>query len=230
MNQTTEKIESKEKSLSELMVRILKEPFKPLSNSIAQLAKASFESEKKIESIQSAIESLTVETDDNATKLRKMLRKICDEDLPELTVVLQKHLDTQTQKVTSAFDQQSNELKTISTDWVALLTEATGHRNKIELALSELHAQHNSDFASSSASQTAAAAAMQTALSEILSNRELMAKHHADASNQLQQLTDVLVAHMANTQSKLRLLIAISSGIFSILLGTACYYFWNIVN
>lgn len=230
MNQTTEKIESKEKSLSELMARILKEPFKPLSNSIAELEVESFKSAKKIESIQNDISFLVTQTDENATKLWRTLRKICDEDLTKLTVTLQKHQDTQAQKVTSALDQQSNEFKTVSTDLVVLLTEAIEHRNRIELALSELHTQHNSNFVSSSASQAATAAAMQTALSEILSNRELMSKHQAGAINQLQQINDVLTAHILNTQRKLHLLTAISSGIFFILLVLACYYFWNVKN
>jgi hypothetical protein len=230
MNQTTEKIESKEKSLSELMARLLKEPIKPLSDSIAQLVEISFESEDKIKSIQSAIESLQVEADDNAVKLTKSLKKIRDENLPGLTVALQKHQDTQTQKVTSALDQHSNELKTVSTDLMVLLTEATAHCNRIELALSELHTQHNSDFENSNASQAAAAAAMQTALSEILSNRELMSKHQAGAINQLQQTNDVLAAYIVNTKRKLHLLTAISSGIFFILLVLACYYFWNVIN
>ncbi|ENV1394589.1 hypothetical protein ACPFT2_001889 [Vibrio cholerae] len=84
MNSTTD-IKNKEKSLAELMVRILKEPLNPLETSLQELLSEFSETSTKLGDIDLKLDV----ADSEILKINKLLRKVREEDFPALTLELQ---------------------------------------------------------------------------------------------------------------------------------------------
>lgn len=84
MNSTTD-IKNKEKSLAELMVRILKEPLNPLETSLQELLCEFSETSTKLGDIDLKLDV----ADSEILKINKLLRKVREEDFPALTLELQ---------------------------------------------------------------------------------------------------------------------------------------------
>jgi hypothetical protein len=99
MNSTTD-IKNKEKSLAELMVRILKEPLNPLETSLQELLREFSETSTKLGDIELKLDV----ADSEILKINKLLRKVRDEDFPALILELQN-------EVVNRF---SNEIKGVS--------------------------------------------------------------------------------------------------------------------
>ncbi len=204
----TAEIQSKEKSLADLMSRILKEPFKPLSESIKKLEGTVLDSEEKLEEIQNSLGVFSDDAEKAKKEITKALRSIRDENLPELASDIQKHLIQNTENITTSIDQYSNYFKSVSENIISCLSEANTHRNKIEHALYELQTQHRSYSERASTSQAAITTATQTALNEMRSNRELMESHQADLVDRLNTSGTMLENNMkvaaSSTQATLQ--------------------------
>jgi uncharacterized protein YoxC len=84
MNNTTD-IKNKEKSLAELMVKILKEPLNPLETSLQELLHEFSETSTKLGDIELKLDA----ADSEILKINKLLRKVRDEDFPALTLEIQ---------------------------------------------------------------------------------------------------------------------------------------------
>ena len=110
MNVVTE-IKNKEDSLAALMSRLLKEPLAPLGDSIGQLNEAFEDSNDRLEEIQANVEAHALLTENVEKSLKRTLRSIIEDALPEQTSGLQKHFatltDGGTKKVLGSIEEQS---------------------------------------------------------------------------------------------------------------------------
>ncbi len=139
---TATEIHNKEKTLAELMVKILKEPLKPLEASIKAL---NADLVNTLGSITEINDTLGASADDaeKATKsLLQALRKIREEDVPSLLTKLQKHITDQSAsdaRAVEALLEQSTAIHTSSvssTEAVLLEALAGATRQQGELARS----------------------------------------------------------------------------------------------
>ncbi|RZI31687.1 hypothetical protein [Pseudomonas orientalis] len=139
---TATEIHNKEKTLAELMVKILKEPLKPLEASIKAL---NADLVNTLGSITEINDTLGASADDaeKATKsLLQALRKIREEDVPSLLTKLQKHITDQSAsdaRAVEALFEQSTAIHTSSvssTEAVLLEALAGATRQQGELARS----------------------------------------------------------------------------------------------
>ncbi len=139
---TATEIHNKEKTLAELMVKILKEPLKPLEASIKAL---NADLVNTLGSITEINDTLGASADDaeKATKsLLQALRKIREEDVPSLLTKLQKHITDQSAsdaRAVEALLEQSTAIHTSSvssTEAVLLEALAEATRQQGELARS----------------------------------------------------------------------------------------------
>lgn len=139
---TATEIHNKEKTLAELMVKILKEPLKPLEASIKAL---NADLVNTLGSITEINDTLGASADDaeKATKsLLQALRKIREEDVPSLLTKLQKHitdLSASDARAVEALLEQSTAIHTSSvssTEAVLLEALAGATRQQGELARS----------------------------------------------------------------------------------------------
>ncbi len=139
---TATEIHNKEKTLAELMVKILKEPLKPLEASIKAL---NADLVNTLGSITEINDTLGASADDaeKATKsLLQALRKIREEDVPSLLTKLQKHITDQNAsdaRAVEALFEQSTAIHTSSvssTEAVLLEALAGATRQQGELARS----------------------------------------------------------------------------------------------
>lgn len=92
---TTTDIHNKEKALAELMVKILKEPLKPLEALIKTLNGDLADTRDSITEINDALGASADDAEKATKSLLQALRKIREEDVPSLLTKLQKHITDQ---------------------------------------------------------------------------------------------------------------------------------------
>ncbi len=139
---TATEIQNKEKTLAELMVKILKEPLSPLETSIKALSGDLADTRDSITEINDTL-GASADDGEKATKsLLQALRKIREEDVPSLLTKLQKHITDQSAsdaRAVEALLEQSTAVHTSSvrsTEAVLLEVLAGATRQQGELARS----------------------------------------------------------------------------------------------
>ena len=122
MNVTSE-IKNKEKSLAELMVKILKEPLNPLESTLKKINTEVLDTKDKVEEIYDAINAVGANTEEIINPLKKSLRELQDDDVPGAISKLREFISTQVeekkQNISAALSQQS-------AHYDSLLKAATG--------------------------------------------------------------------------------------------------------
>lgn len=136
MNVTSE-IKNKEKSLAELMVKILKEPLNPLESTLKKINTEVLDTKDKVEEIYDAINAVGANTEEIINPLKKSLRELQDDDVPGAISKLREFISTQVeekkQNISAALSQQS-------AHYDSLLKAATG---EVFEKLSDILGQQN---------------------------------------------------------------------------------------
>lgn len=139
---TATEIHNKEKTLAELMVKILKEPLKPLEASIKALNADLVNTLGSITEINDTLGASAGDAEKATKSLLQALRKIREEDVPSLLTKLQKHITDQSAsdaRAVEALFEQSTAIHTSSvssTEAVLLEALAGATRQQGELARS----------------------------------------------------------------------------------------------
>lgn len=92
---TATEIHNKEKALAELMIKILKEPLKPLEASIKALSGDLADTRDSITEINDTLGASAGDAEKATKSLLQALRKMREEDVPSLLSKLQKHITNQ---------------------------------------------------------------------------------------------------------------------------------------
>lgn len=125
---TATEIQNKEKTLAELMVKILKEPLNPLEASIKALNGDLADTRDSITEINDAVGASADDAEKATKSLLQTLRKIREEDVPSLITKLQKHITDQSAsdaRAVEALLEQSTAVHTSSVSSTeAVLLEA----------------------------------------------------------------------------------------------------------
>ncbi|MCE9980741.1 MULTISPECIES: hypothetical protein [Enterobacteriaceae] len=137
MNVTSE-IKNKEKSLAELMVKILKEPLNPLESSLKKLNTEVLETKDKVEEINDAINAVGANTEEIINPLKRSLRELQDDDIPGVISKLREFISTQVeekkQDISTALSQQSvhydSQLKVATGKLFEKLSDVLGQQNE----------------------------------------------------------------------------------------------------
>ncbi|HHN8402758.1 hypothetical protein ABMZ77_10265 [Morganella morganii] len=154
MNVTSE-IKSKEKSLAELMVKILKEPLNPLESSLKKLNTEVLETKNKVDEINDAINAVDANTEEIINPLKRSLRELQDDDIPGVISKLREFISTQVeekkQDISAALSQQSanydNQLKAATGEVFEKLSDALGQQNESVQAAIQQYQQTGIDSA-----------------------------------------------------------------------------------
>lgn len=136
MNVTSE-IKNKEKTLAELMVKILKEPLKPLDSSLKKLHEEVLDTKDKVEEITDAINAVGTNTEEIINPLKRSLRELQDDDIPGTISKLREFISTQVeekkQDMSAALSQQSahydSQLKAATGEVFGKLSEVLGQQS-----------------------------------------------------------------------------------------------------
>lgn len=139
---TTSEIKNKEKSLAELMVKILKEPLNPLEMSLDELKDELFEATSKLAEIDDKISASALDHE----KISKTLRKIRDEDFPSFSADLHQYLankfESEFQKIVNALDNNvsrfDESLNVVADTLIERLDKTVCQQIKLELAIEEI--------------------------------------------------------------------------------------------
>ncbi|MCG9948327.1 hypothetical protein MIB43_000105 [Providencia rettgeri] len=137
MNVTSE-IKNKEKSLAELMVKILKEPLNPLENSLKRLNAEVLDTKYKVDEINDAINAVDTNTEEIINPLKRSLRELQNDDIPGMISKLQEFISTQVnekkQDIRTALSQHSahydSQLKTETGKVFAKLSDVLELQNE----------------------------------------------------------------------------------------------------
>lgn len=92
---TATEIHNKERTLAELMIKILKEPLKPLEVSIKALSGDLADTRDSITEINDTLGASAGDAEKATKSLLQALRKMREEDVPSLLTKLQKHISDQ---------------------------------------------------------------------------------------------------------------------------------------
>lgn len=107
----TSEIKNKEKTLAELMVKILKEPLDPLKGSVKKLHEEVLDTKDKVEEINDAINAVGAKTEEIINPLKRSLRELQDDDIPGVISKLREFISTQVeekkQDISTALSKQS---------------------------------------------------------------------------------------------------------------------------
>lgn len=139
---TATEIQNKEKTLAELMVKILKEPLNPLEASIKALSGDLADTRDSITEINDTLGASADDAEKATKSLLQALRKIREEDVPSLLTKLQKHITDQSVSDANAVEallEQSRAVHTSSlgsTEAVLLEALAGATRQQGKLAQS----------------------------------------------------------------------------------------------
>ncbi|WJV54903.1 hypothetical protein PCO85_05605 [Prodigiosinella aquatilis] len=87
----TSEIKNKEKTLAELMVKILKEPLDPLKGSMKKLHEDVLDTKDKVEEINDILNAVA-STEEIIQPLGKTLRELQDDDIPQAISSLQEFI------------------------------------------------------------------------------------------------------------------------------------------
>lgn len=137
MNVTSE-IKNKEKTLAELMVKILKEPLDPLKGSVKKLHEEVLDTKDKVEEINDAINAVGANTEEIINPLKRSLRELQDDDIPGVISKLREFISTQVeekkQDISTALSQQSvhydSQLKAATGKVCEKLSDVLGQQNE----------------------------------------------------------------------------------------------------
>ncbi|APR30303.1 hypothetical protein BTW28_04560 [Citrobacter freundii] len=137
MNVTSE-IKNKEKTLAELMVKILKEPLDPLKGSVKKLHEEILDTKDKVEEINDAINAVGANTEEIINPLKRSLRELQDDDIPGVISKLREFISTQVeekkQDISTALSQQSvhydSQLKAATGKVCEKLSDVLGQQNE----------------------------------------------------------------------------------------------------
>ncbi|WP_288820336.1 hypothetical protein [uncultured Leclercia sp.] len=154
MNVTSE-IKNKEKSLAELMVKILKEPLNPLESSLKKLNTEVLDTKDKVEEINDAINAVGANTEEIINPLKKSLRELQDDDVPGAISKLRDFISTQVeekkQNISAALSQQSahydSQLKAATGEVFEKLSDVLGQQNESVQAAIQQYQQTGIDSA-----------------------------------------------------------------------------------
>lgn len=154
MNVTSE-IKNKEKSLTELMVKILKEPLNPLESSLKKLNTEVLDTKDKVEEINDAINAVGANTEEIINPLKKSLRELQDDDVPGAISKLRDFISTQVeekkQNISAALSQQSahydSQLKAATGEVFEKLSDVLGQQNESVQAAIQQYQQTGIDSA-----------------------------------------------------------------------------------
>ncbi|POD95667.1 hypothetical protein BV924_11045 [Pectobacterium odoriferum] len=135
MNVTSE-IKNKEKTLAELMVKILKDPLDPLKGSVEKLHEEVLNTKDKVEEINDALNAAE-STEEIIKPLKKTLRELQEDDIPQAIGALQTFISQQVeekkQDISTSLSQQSahydGQLKTATSEVIEKLSEVLGQQN-----------------------------------------------------------------------------------------------------
>lgn len=135
MNVTSE-IKNKEKTLAELMVKILKEPLDPLKGSVKKLHEEVLDTKDKVEEINDALNAAE-STEEIIKPLKKTLRELQEDDIPQAIGALQTFISQQVEEkkqyISTSLSQQSahydGQLKTATSEVIEKLSEVLGQQN-----------------------------------------------------------------------------------------------------
>lgn len=137
MNVTSE-IKNKEKTLAELMVKILKEPLNPLKSSLKKLDLDVLDTKDRVEGINDAINAVGTNTEEIINRLQRLLRQLQDDNIPEAISKLREFISTQVeekkQDIGVALSQQSahydSQLKAVTGEVFEKLSDVLGQQNE----------------------------------------------------------------------------------------------------
>lgn len=115
MNNTPE-IKTKEKSLADLMSRVLKEPLNPIELSVNKLGCDFLELKDKVDEVEQALEVSAASVD----KLGKALKKISQEQLPDLSQKIQEDIEGCLRKAIKTLTDTIDETRKHLTDQLDL--------------------------------------------------------------------------------------------------------------
>ncbi|HGM5489321.1 TPA: hypothetical protein ACKP1B_005524 [Serratia fonticola] len=135
MNVTNE-IKNKEKTLTELMVKILKDPLDPLKGSMKKLHEYVLDTKDKVEEINDILNT-AASTEDIIKPLGKTLRELQDDDIPQAISSLQKFIlqqvEEKKQDISTSLSQQSahydGQLKNATGEVIEKLSNVLGQQN-----------------------------------------------------------------------------------------------------
>lgn len=164
MNVTSE-IKNKEKSLAELMVKILKEPLNPLESSLKKLNAEVLETKEKVEEINDAINAVGANTVEIVNPLKRTLRELQDDDIPGAISKLREFISTQVeekkQDISAALIQKSarydSQLKAATDKVFEKLSDVLGQQNESVQAVIQQYQQTGIDSAEALLQQLLAA-------------------------------------------------------------------------
>jgi len=164
MNVTSE-IKNKEKSLADLMVKILKEPLNPLESSLKKLNAEFLETKDKVEEINDAINAVGANTEEIINPLKRSLRELQDDDIPGAISKLREFISTQVeekkQDISAALSQQSahydSQLKAATGEVFEKLSDVLGQQNESVQAAIQQYQQTSIDSAEALLQQLLAA-------------------------------------------------------------------------
>lgn len=179
MNVTSE-IKSKEKSLAELMAKILKEPLNPLESSLKKLNTEVLETKNKVDEINDAINAVDANTEEIINPLKRSLRELQDDDIPGVISKLREFISTQVeekkQDISAALSQQSanydSQLKAAAGEVFEKLSDVLGQQNESVQAAIQQYQQTGIDSAEALLQQ------------QLASNRSLKEAYAANVSEQ----------------------------------------------
>lgn len=137
MNVTSE-IKNKEKTLAELMVKILKEPLDPLKGAVKKLHEEVLDTKDKVEEINDAINAVGANTEEIINPLKRSLRELQDDDIPGVISKLREFISTQVEEkkkdISTALSQQSvhydSQLKAATGKVFEKLSDVLGQQNE----------------------------------------------------------------------------------------------------
>lgn len=135
MNVTSE-IKNKEKSLAELMVKILKDPLDPLKGSMEKLHEDVLDTKDKVEEINDVLNA-AASTEEIIKPLRKTLQELQDDDIPKAISSLQEFIlqqvEEKKQDISTSLSQQSahydGQLKNATGEVIEKLSNILGQQN-----------------------------------------------------------------------------------------------------
>lgn len=164
MNVTSE-IKNKERTLAELMAKILKEPLNPLESSLKKLNTEVLETRDKVEEINDAINAVGANTEEIINPLRKSLRDLQDDVIPRAISTLREFISTlveeKKQDISAALSQQSahydNQLKAATGEVFEKLSDVLGQQNESVQAAIHQYQQTGIDSAEALLQQLLAA-------------------------------------------------------------------------
>lgn len=180
MNVTSE-IKNKEKTLAELMVKILKEPLDPLKGAVKKLHEEVLDTKHKVEEINDAINAVGANTEEIINPLKRSLRELQDDDIPGVISKLREFISTQVeekkQDISTALSQQSvhydSQLKAATGKVFEKLSDVLGQQNERVQTVIQQYQQTGIDSAEALLQQLLAAnRSLEANASEQRSTRE----------------------------------------------------------